>query len=95
MEIAWTKKAEEDYYQQIDLLLEHWNEATAEKFVNEVFETIDLIAKHPEMYARTDYPQVRKAVVNRHISLFYRQDEQQVLLLRFWPNRRDPDTLDI
>ena len=95
MEVVWTQKAEQDYYDQIDTLLERWNETVAESFVDRVFETIDHIVAHPQMYALTDYRSIRKAVLNKHISLFYRVEEQKIVLLRFWPNQRDPKKLDL
>lgn len=95
MEVVWTQKAEQDYYRQIDYLLEHWNEATAESFIDQVFKTIDRIVIHPQLYAPTDYPRVRKAVLNKHVSLFYRAEEEKIILLRFWPNRQDPQDLNV
>ena len=95
MEVVWTQESEQDYYTQIDFLLERWGPPTAEKFADQAFETIENIADHPQMYARTDYSEVRKAVVNPHISLYYRQEEQRIFLLRFWPNRQNPDALDL
>ena len=95
MEVVWTQKAEQDYYQQIDYLLERWNESTAEIFIDQVFETIELIVTHPQLYALTDYPQVRKVVLSKYVSLFYRLEEEKIILLRFWPNRQDPQDLDV
>ena len=95
MEVVWTQAAEQDYYTQIDGLLEHWGEAIAEKFVDQAFETIEHLVANPRMYARTDNPLVRRAIVNQHISLYYRIEEQKVVLLRFWPNRQNPEELDL
>ncbi len=95
MEVIWTKNAERDYYQQIDELLERWDDAIAEEFVNQAFAVIDYIIQHPNMYARTNLPGVRKAVINRHISLFYRVEAEKLFLLRFWPNRQDPKKIGL
>jgi len=97
MEVVWTQKAEQDYYNQIDYLLERWDKATAEKFIDQVFETIERLAVHPRLYAPSDYAQVRRAVLNQYISLFYRLEAEgeKIVLLRFWPNRQDPKKLDI
>ena len=95
MEVVWTQEAERDYYTQIDWLLERWGQSTAEKFVDEAFETIEHAATNPFMYARTDIAEVRKAVVNQHVSLYYRLEERQIILLRFWPNRQDPKKLNL
>ena len=93
MEVVWTQEAEQDYYTQIDVLLERWGQAIAEKFANQAFETIERIVTNPHMYARTDNPEIRKAVVNQHISLYYRPKEQQIILIRRWPNRQNPEEL--
>ena len=95
MEVVWTQESEQDYYTQIDILLERWGQPTAEKFADQAFETIEHIVAYPQMYARTDNPEIRKAVVNQHISLYYRLEEQRITLLRFWPNRQNPGALDL
>jgi len=95
MEVVWTKKAEQDYYQQIDYLLDHWNVEVAESFIDSVFQTIAYISENPQLYASTDIPQVRKAVVNKHVSIFYHVGMDKITLLRLWPNRQNPEKLDL
>ncbi|MFP4090807.1 MAG: type II toxin-antitoxin system RelE/ParE family toxin [Cyclobacteriaceae bacterium] len=95
MGVVWTKKAEQDYYQQIDYLLDRWNPEIAENFIKSVFQTIDYISANPRIYASTDVPQVRKAVVNQHISIFYHLADNKITLLRLWPNRQNPEKLDL
>ena len=95
MEVVWTQKSEQDYYTQIDVLLERWGQPIAERFADQAFKTIEHIVAHPHMYARTDDPEVRKAVVNQHISLYYCLEEQRIILLRFWSNRQNPEALDL
>ena len=95
MKVVWAKKAEQDYYQQIDYLLDHWNNNVAESFIDSVFQTIAYISDNPQLYASTNLPQVRKAVVNKHISIFYHIGVEEITLLRLWPNRQNPDKLDL
>jgi len=94
MEVIWSQRAENDYYQQIDYLMENWEEDVALKFVDQVFQIIEHLVTHPRMYPITNYQGIRKALVNQYISLFYQIQEGRIILLRFWPNAQDPEQLD-
>lgn len=94
MEVSWTKQAEKDYYDQIDFLLDRWSKETAENFIDQIFEKIEYICNYPQMSLLTNYHHIRKAVLNKHISIFYRIEKQTIVLLRIWPNRQAPEDLD-
>ncbi len=95
MEVIWSQRAENDYYQQIDYLMTKWGEDTATKFVDQVFQIIENLVIHPQMYPSSGYQDIRKALVNQHISLFYQVKDERIILMRFWPNAQDSEQLDL
>jgi len=95
MKIIWSEDALLDYHQNIDYLLVDWSESVALQFVEEVEGVIELIQINPELYPLTDYRGIRKALIRKQITLFYKVAEDNVFLIRFWNNYQDPSKLKL
>ncbi|MDZ4845411.1 MAG: type II toxin-antitoxin system RelE/ParE family toxin [Chitinophagales bacterium] len=95
MEVIWTEEAVNDYHQNIEYLLAEWSETVAIDFIEDVDATLELIKLLPEMFPLSDYQSVRKEVILKQISLFYRVDGEKIFLLRFWNNYKNPDALKL
>ena len=93
MKLIWTMDAMNDYHHNIDFLLERWTPHIAQEFIEQVEDILELIVLFPKMYPLSDYKNVRKAVIRKQISLFYKIDGEQILLLRFWNNYLNPKGL--
>jgi hypothetical protein len=88
--VHWNKLAKLDYFENIDYLLQNWSEREAQNFVDKVFEIESLLIKGNIEFQKTDRPGIRRCVVNKQITLFYRNiDENNVELLRFWNNYKN------
>jgi plasmid stabilization system protein ParE len=88
--IKWNKQAQEDYYANIDYLLEKWSEKAAQNFIDEVDEILFLLKLGQVEFQETDYLGVRRCVIQPQITLFYKIiDKHQIELLRFWQNNQD------
>lgn len=90
MDIIWSKEAVADYHENIEYLLEEWSESVAINFIEEVESVIDIIEKQPEIFPMSDHQSVRRAVIRKQITLFYKIIDNRVYLLRFWNNYKDP-----
>jgi plasmid stabilization system protein ParE len=93
MRVIWSDEAILDYHQNIDYLLTKWSEQVAIDFIEDVEAVIDLIRSYPELYPLTDYQKIRKAVVTKQVTLFFTSTGNELQLIRFWNNYRDPDKL--
>lgn len=93
--ISWSTEAIADYASNVDYLLTDWSFKDAEEFVNNAGEIINLISQMPEAFPISDYKNVRKAVVCKQISLLYVAAESEIILLRFWNNRQNPEELKL
>jgi len=92
--IKWNKLAREDYYINIDYLLEKWAEREAQKFIDEVDEIIFILSQGNIDFQETDFPNIRRCVVREQITLFYKIiDRQHIELMRFWNNFQDDKKL--
>jgi plasmid stabilization system protein ParE len=95
MQIVWSDDALIDYHQNIDYLLKEWSVQVALEFVEDVETTIKLITDFPELFPLTDYFGVRKALVRKQITLFYRIKDEKIYLIRFWNNYQNPEKLKL
>ncbi|MBI4647644.1 MAG: type II toxin-antitoxin system RelE/ParE family toxin [Bacteroidia bacterium] len=92
--VKWNSFAKADYYDNIDYLLKKWTEKEAQLFINEVDEIIYILEQGTVEYQNTDYPNIKRCLVCKQITLFYRIiDNQNIELLRFWNNYQDDKKL--
>jgi plasmid stabilization system protein ParE len=95
MRVVWTDEALADYYQNIDYLLKEWTNQVALDFIEDVDAAISLIVSRPELFPLTDYREIRKVVVRKQITLFYKISDNSIQLIRFWNNYQDPSRLKL
>jgi plasmid stabilization system protein ParE len=95
-QIVWNKYAKIDYYKNIDYLLEAWSEKIAQNFIDDVKHVILLLKQDTITFRETNLPGVYCCVINKHITLFYRHKQENIIeLLRFWNNNSDRDNLQV
>ena len=95
LNIIWTDSAIEDYSKNIDYLEEKWTEKVIEDFIEKTESVIQKIAYEKLRFKRTDYDNVFQVTVVKQVSLFYKLDELNVELLRFWNNYQDPKEFNL
>ena len=96
LKIQWTKRAEKSFDKIVEYLEEEWSEASAKKFVRKTDKLLGQIAENPEMCPAVEGKEdVRKGLVTKQTSVFYRIMDNIIRLITFWDNRRDPDKLKI
>jgi plasmid stabilization system protein ParE len=72
-------------------LQSEWGEKVTRNFVVRAYEIIELLAVNPEMGSVEHFEkQIRGFVITKHNTLFYRVEENKLILLNFFDNRQDP-----
>ena len=94
MNIIWSDTAKQDYWQNIDYILEEWDEHVAIDFIEAVENTMGLLANTPRIGNKTDYKNIRKFLVIKQIFIFYRIDKKTIEIVRFWNNYQNPETFN-
>jgi plasmid stabilization system protein ParE len=95
MKIIWTPKAQESFNLNIDFLLENWGVKVTTDFMDRVDEVVGQIKFNPNSYPIM-HNDIHRCVVVKQISLYYRVvSTQQIDLLVFWNNFKDPETLKL
>jgi plasmid stabilization system protein ParE len=93
-EIIWSPLAEEDLENILEYLAENWNQKVIIRFLNKIDLVTNQIAKVPNQYPIINKKlQVRKCVVTKQNTLFYREIEKQIEILRLYDTRQDPKKL--
>ena len=84
-----------DYHQNIEFLEREWSSQVAAEFITDVDSALELIKSHPGLYPQTDYREIRKAVIRKQITLFFKVKAKHVYLIRFWNNYQNPEKLKL
>lgn len=93
--IRWTVDAQEDFWQNIDYLEKRWSMREAINFSVKVEELLEQLKINTATYTQTGYKDAFKIPVVKQVTLFYKLDGDKVILLRFWNNFQNPESLSL
>ena len=89
--VIWSPASEEEYAEILIYIEDHFGLDAALKFLDKTDSVIKKLSLLPSMFpASLKRKDIRKAVITKHISLFYRFNNLEVQLLHFWDNRQNP-----
>ena len=89
MNVIWAPQAKKDFWNNIDYLEAEWSEKVALGFIEKVNTTIEFLKNDNVLFIKTNYRNVYKIVITKHISLYYRIENYSIQLLHFWNNFQD------
>ena len=93
-QIVWAPLAETDLAAILEYLDENWDSKVATNFIDLTEEIINQISINPKQYPIVyKKRRIRKCVITKHNSLFYRDSQSQIEILRIYDTRQDPNTL--
>ena len=96
MKVVWTPDAKDSYEQNIAYMAKEWNSVVIEKFILKIEEAIISIQKNPALYQfHNKRKKIRKCVVVKQISLYYRLTETHIEILLCRNNYQDPKKLKL
>nr|WP_294926025.1 type II toxin-antitoxin system RelE/ParE family toxin [uncultured Flavobacterium sp.] len=91
MIVIWARQAKKDFWNNIDYLEAEWSEIIALNFIRKVNSTIELLKNDNVLFIKTNFKSVYKIVITKHISLYYRIENNNLELLRFWNTFQDTE----
>ena len=91
----WSKEAEDTFDEIIKYLESNWTEKEIQNFVGSANKVIEQIEKNPYQFKASRFHKIRKALITKHISLFYfvNEADKVIELYAFWDNRQNPKKL--
>ena len=94
-EIIWTDFALEELAETVEYLKRKFTEKEVEILGDEIERTLAIISANPQIFPLSNKTKVRKAVILKFNSLYYRITENQIQILSFFSNRKDPKSRKI
>ena len=92
-EVIWSYEAYVDYDKNIEYLLQEWTIESVVNFEYLVEEKLKQLQQMPWSVEATDIDHVRKAVIVKQVTLYYKITKERIELLRFWNSYKDPQGL--
>ena len=86
--ILITPKALKDLEDIESFLLSEYGSKVKDDFILVLRKTLHLLTQNPLL--GTSFSDTRKLVVSKQISIIYDVEDQQIVILFFWDNRRKP-----
>ena len=96
LRINWSPLAEQDFSRILEYLSDKWDDPVAYKFIGITDSLILQISKNPNQFPLINKKKrIRKCVLTKHNTLFYRTSRDQIDILRIFYSRQDPGKLKL
>lgn len=93
-QVNWSPLAEGDLTNILDYLHKNWERKVASYFIDLTNNFINQISINPKQFPLINKRKgIRKCVITKHNTLFYRDKSSVVEILRIYDTRQDPNTL--
>ena len=92
--ITWSPLAESDFSNILNYLDQNWDIKVAANFIDLTDSIIYQISRNPKLFPFIHKIKgIRKCVLTKHNTLFYRDKRSTIEILRIYDTRQDPKTL--
>ena len=93
--IRWTTRADINLDRLIIYLETEWGESVVQAFMRKLYDFLEILSEFPEI-GSMQYPEkrIRGFALTKQVSIFYRVDDNQIVLLDIFDNRSDPKMKD-
>jgi plasmid stabilization system protein ParE len=89
--IIWNRRASNKFNAIIEYLEKEWGKNVTRSFVVRTYQIIEILAQNPEIgTVENKEKQIRGFVITKHNTLFYRIENDSLVLLSFFDNRQHP-----
>ncbi|MDP2088304.1 MAG: type II toxin-antitoxin system RelE/ParE family toxin [Flavobacteriaceae bacterium] len=94
--IKWSLSADEDFAKLLEYLDRRWNAQVCLRFIIKLDNCIYLIQKNPNQFPVINTElQIRKTVVTKQNSIYYREKDNRIEILRLYDSRQNPENLKL
>ena len=89
--ILWTDFALSELEKTIEYLEENWTERELRNLAVEIEETLNLLSHNPNLFQASDIKkEIRRVIVAKHNTLYYRVNNNTIEIISFFSNRQSP-----
>lgn len=94
--IFWTDFALKELENTIEYIEQYWSEKELKNLAEKLEETLNLISKNPDIFQVSEFKKdVRRVVVLKFNTIYYRLNNNQIEILSFFSNRQDPKKIKL
>ena len=94
--ILWSPLSEKDFSKILEYLELNWDNVVVDKFFNRVENLPGYIQINPKLYPLINKrKKIRKCVITKHNSLYYRVGKDSIEILRIYGNFQNPQKLNL
>ncbi|MCF8430043.1 MAG: type II toxin-antitoxin system RelE/ParE family toxin [Bacteroidia bacterium] len=94
--IFWTDFALKELENTIEYIEQNWSEKELKNLAEKLEETLNLISKNPDIFQVSEFKKdVRRVVVLKFNTIYYRLNNNQIEILSFFSNRQDPKKIKL
>ena len=92
--IVWSEESLRNLEDILVYLETRWSEKEIAKFKKLLGRQIDLIISNPQLFpVSISHPDLRKAVLSRHITLYYTLHLKHIFIVYLFTNRMNPERI--
>ena len=92
--VLWSPLAESDLRFSLLYLESNWNNAVVNQYLNKIDHLVNQITTNPEQFPLVNNKKkIRKCVVTKHNTIFYREKNEVIEILRIFDTRQNPKKL--
>jgi plasmid stabilization system protein ParE len=92
--IVWSPLTEKDFENILNYLDKNWGPNVALNFIEITENTLCQLSANPKQFPFAHKKEmIRKCVLSKHNTLFYRESKKQIAILRIYDTRQDPNNL--
>ncbi len=89
--IEWSPRARNEFLSIVSYLHDEWGEKVTRNYIQRIEEVLEAISTRPKMYPATGKRNnVRRCVVGKQTSLYYRIQKDKIQLATLFDTRQDP-----
>ena len=94
--IIWSPASEKDFEAILEYLQSKCTNRVISKFINKVDNSVRLIVEDPKIFPIINEElQIRKSVVTKHNTIYYREIENNIEIVRLFDSRQKPHKFKI
>lgn len=91
--ILWTENAISELNCTYEYLHNNFSEKELSRLSLEIEKFIELISNSPNLFQKSDFKNVRRVIILKHNTMYYRENENTIEILSFFSNRQNPQKI--
>ena len=93
LKVEFSVKAEKSFDKIITYIEAKWNQKVVEKFLLKFEKSVSAIVSNPEGFTNSDFINVRKCVITKQTTIYYRFNSEKITIISIFDTRQNPNKI--